>query len=638
MQTLLDTLKRRWTWWALPLLMGGVVMVRGASELQPIVKPVEIAEDADAAESDARSIVQKAGIVVQENDAVVAGEPVEAAETSKEVKIRPKPVFMQRGIGSYLAARMAARQRDVMDAAHYYTQAIKDNPQDMILKRDAVRAFLLAGDVTQASSVAQELVKAGDKSQIAFMLDMIESVKVGKTEQARKAMEQLEPVGLLSLTKPLFSAWLEIARTKTVPKIAVNSKLRQTSFFDGFVHAQKALMYDMLGQDEAARDYYAKAVQDPKELSYRMLQCYMDFLIRHEQLDKAKTAFQAWLLVNPENVLVQGMPVERVIADMHAPVSSGTAAQRPVMTVSDGVAELMFATANMLYGGEDGGVETLLYLRLALFLRPDFPHAQLLLANVLEDMQKPQQALDVYESIAKDVVVLRRAAIRRAFVLDAMDRGDEALDVLDALAKEYPQSTDIYVTKGDVLRKHDRFADAAQSYTQAIAAAGKIEEQHWPLFYVRGISYERSNDWALAEKDLRKALALSPDQPDVLNYLGYSLLLQGQNLVEAKEMLGRAVTDRPDDPHILDSMGWAHYVSGEYKQAVELLEQAAELMPGDATVNDHLGDALWRVGRKTEAKFQWQRALTFNPEPEVKDLIERKIEEGLPVITPQAKR
>ena len=158
---------------------------------------------------------------------------------------------------------------------------------------------------------------------------------------------------------------------------------------------------------------------------------------------------------------------------------------------------------------------------------------------------------------------------------------------------------------------------------------GKLDKRHWTILYSRGISLERSKNWKRAEKDFKTALGLSPDQPYVLNYLGYSWVDQGVNLADARKMIERAVKLRPNDGYIVDSLGWAFYRLKKYEAAVKQLERATELRPQDPTINDHLGDAYWRVGRFMEAKFQWQRALNLKPEADQVLLIEKKLKLGL---------
>ena len=155
---------------------------------------------------------------------------------------------------------------------------------------------------------------------------------------------------------------------------------------------------------------------------------------------------------------------------------------------------------------------------------------------------------------------------------------------------------------GNVLRGHKKFAECADVYSKAIAIIGKPTKANWVIFYFRGICYERSKQWPKAEADLKKALELFPDQPQVLNYLGYSWIDQGINLDQGMAMIKKAVQQRPDDGYIVDSLGWAYFRLGNYEDAVTQLERAIALKPEDPTINDHLGDAYWRVGRKARGQ------------------------------------
>lgn len=618
---------KNWKWWVLAALIAAI---------STSYKDTEI--DSGERSGGANSV------------AVAEGENAEGGEldvAEKEPSVKMKPEIMQRGIGSYLSARIAMRQRDIVTASSYFSDMLKDNAHSAILKRDAVRVYLLAGEMDKAKLIAEELLASGENNQIAYLLAMVDAVKENKMDKAMDALTKLQTEGVLGLTKPLLDAWIQVGQNKDVPKIAVNGKIRNLAALEGFMQLQKAYMYESLNKGELAREYYEKSSGEVKELPFYALRRYVTFLLRENHEDEAKQLLGKWLEANPENTLVQGIAEDVLLTDMREAKASSVAKDADVKNITaDGMADLMFATASLLYGAEDARDETQLYLRMALYLRPKFPHAQLLMANVLEDAQMYEAANQAYKDIEHDVVAKRRAAVRRAFVLDAQDKMDEGVALLDGLAKTYSDSVDVFITKGDILRKRDKFAEAAKAYSRAIAVTKKIGDIHWPLFYVRGISYERSGMWIMAEKDLRKALELYPNQPDVLNYLGYSLLIQGAKLKEAKEMLAKAVEDRPEDAHILDSMGWAHYLLGENMQAVETLEKAAQLMPGDATVNDHLGDALWSIGRKTEARFQWERALTFNPEEDMRTNIQRKLKDGLPVpkqaanveLKPQAQR
>jgi Flp pilus assembly protein TadD len=166
---------------------------------------------------------------------------------------------------------------------------------------------------------------------------------------------------------------------------------------------------------------------------------------------------------------------------------------------------------------------------------------------------------------------------------------------------------------------------------------GTITAEYWNLAFARGMVYERLKQWDKAEADLQTALNFQPDQPYILNYLGYSWADQGINLDKAAEMIEKAVRLRPEDGAIVDSLGWVYYRMGQYDKAVKTLERAIELDPTEPEINDHLGDAYWKVGRKSEARFQWKRALSFSKDDIKNASIQQKIDFGLPVTQAESK-
>ncbi len=285
---------------------------------------------------------------------------------------------------------------------------------------------------------------------------------------------------------------------------------------------------------------------------------------------------------------------------------------------------------------QERDVEAMKLARAATFAAPDDAEAWLLGARIALAQDNPAEALRVLDLAPASGPLALSAGLVRATALEDEDRFDDAVALLEDMATREPTRPDALVALGDVLRGRERFAEAEQAYTRAIDRLPKIESRHWRLFYARGIAYERTKRWPQAEADLKRALELEPDQPFVLNYLGYSWVDQGLHLDEAKAMLNRAVELRPDDGFIVDSLGWAYFRLGEHDKAVTYLERAVELQPGDPVLNDHLGDAYWRVGRTREAKFQWQRALTFEPDADAVPLIKDKLARGLTDAQPAA--
>lgn len=534
------------------------------------------------------------------------------------------PELKQGEVGSYLAGRYARQRGDADAASYYFSHSLANDPYDENLMKQAVRTHVLAGRVEDAAHIAGNLSALYDGTQVSHLVLLAHSMRNNDFATARKELLAMEGFGLFSVIQPVLEGWVSFAESGTVKPIVLNEHIKQLMVFDPFITFQNALLFDVAGNVGEAQKYYEAATQDISGMSYRNLLTMMDFYRRYGHEEKARALFDRYVVENRTTQVVEGETYETVIKDLQR------ADGKPfIASAVEGLAEELFAVAGMLYG-ENVTAETQLYLRLALYLRPDMAEGQLMLGSILEEEGTPQKALAFYDAIADTGPLNRRAQIRKAFILAEMNRSGEALKLLEGLTEKYPQSADVRITQGDVYRKESQFSKAVESYSAALEIKGeKLEEYHWPILYARGISYERDGEWDKAENDFKAALALYPDQPDVLNYLGYSWLMKGTNLEQAKQMLEQAVAERPEDAHIVDSMGWALYKLGDYKGALEYLEQAVDLMPSDPVVNDHYGDALWRNGRHTEARFQWDRALFFKPEDVDRERIEAKLKSGL---------
>jgi tetratricopeptide (TPR) repeat protein len=252
-----------------------------------------------------------------------------------------------------------------------------------------------------------------------------------------------------------------------------------------------------------------------------------------------------------------------------------------------------------------------------------------MVAGLYEQFQMVPKAVEALNKIGKNSPLYWQARLRVAALDAQQEKFEQAVARLKTLVAEKPDRIDAALTLADLLRGKEKYSDAVQAYDTAIMRIRNLEERHWSVFFGRGIVLERTKQWPKAEVDMKKALELSPEQPHVLNYLGYSWIDQGLHLEEGMKMLQRATELRPDDGAITDSVGWAFYRVGQYDKAVEWLERAAEQKGDDATIIEHLGDAYWHVGRKREARFQWERALNQKPDKDRLPVIKDKLENGL---------
>jgi Flp pilus assembly protein TadD len=254
----------------------------------------------------------------------------------------------------------------------------------------------------------------------------------------------------------------------------------------------------------------------------------------------------------------------------------------------------------------------------------------MMIGDILSQRGLHADALAQYRTVGGDAALQWTARLRSASVLERMGRGDEAASLLDAMAAERPDRSDALVELGDVHRGAERYEQAIAAYGDALTRIGTPQARHWVILYARAMTYDKLKRWEEAERDLLRANELSPDQPLLLNYLGYSWIDRGVNLERGKAMIQRAVELKPTDGYIIDSLGWALYRMGDFSGAVTNLERAVELKPLDPTINDHLGDAYWQVGREAEARFQWRRALLHAEDGELTAAVNGKLENGLP--------
>ena len=315
--------------------------------------------------------------------------------------------------------------------------------------------------------------------------------------------------------------------------------------------------------------------------------------------------------------------------DLKAKVEGSQKVPLMISSADEGLAEVFYGLGEALTG--EGGVSLgTIYLQLALYAKPDHAFALAALANAEETGKRYDDAIETYEKIPKGSALQNAIEIRKAFNLNSLDKVDEAKAILESLAKREPKDVRPLEALGNIMRARKKYPEAVGYFSRAIDVIGKPDQRHWGYYYARGTAYERMKNWPAAENDLKKALALAPEQALVLNYLGYSWIDQNKNMKEGMKLIEKAVQLKPDDGYIVDSLGWAHYKQGNYKESVRYLERAVEIKPEDPTLNDHLGDAFWQVGREREAKFQWAQALSLSPEPEDAEKIRAKVERGLP--------
>jgi len=521
--------------------------------------------------------------------------------------------------GSYLAARHAGIERDSATAAAYYLNVLKADPRNPELLNRTFLSVLGEGDVEEAAKLGERLLQLDRTDRIARLVIGVRALKQKQYGPARQNFGQSVRGPVTDITAALLSGWALAGAGDTKLAIETLDRLAGPEWYPIFKDLHAGLIFDLAGNKKEAGKRYERAYKaDPGAL--RTVEAYGHWLTRNGGKEEALRIYGEFAKSVPDHPLV-AQEVKEITDGDKLPSLAETAQQ--------GGAEALYGLGASIgrHGGED---LALIYLQLALYLEPNHVMALLSLADLYENLKKPDLAIKVYDRIPASSPLHRNAEIQIASDLDQLDRSDEARKRLERLIAERPNDTEAIIALGNVLRGRKDFADCADIYGKAIATLAHPEAANWVLFYFRGICYERAKQWPNAEADLKKALELKPDQPLVLNYLGYSWVDQGVHMEDGMDMIRRAVEQRPDDGYIVDSLGWAYFRIGNYEEAVKNLERAVELKPDDPTINDHLGDAYWRVGRTLEAHFQWSHAKDLNPDKEDLPKIEEKLKAGLP--------
>jgi tetratricopeptide (TPR) repeat protein len=520
--------------------------------------------------------------------------------------------------GTYLAARTADVEKDVASAARFYRAALKADPDNLFLLERALVLSAGAGNVDDAIGFARRLREKQPSNSPARLVLAVEQVRLG---QYSAAVEELGDTGagvLADLTNALVSAWARFGEGEVDSAISGLQALKGEDWYESFKLLHSGYIALAAGRTDEAVKYLGDARErDPNAV--RITEAYARALAIAGRTKEATDALNAFLVNYPDNALAVA-----ALDDIQSGRAHVAALANPVEGAAEALAGIGAAV------GQEGGTEVaFLYLRLALYLDPNIAGglAALSLGNLFDTNDQSEAAIAAYESISPEAPFHALGQLRAALALDRLDRTDEAEKAFKQAIAGNPDDVQSYISYGNMLRGRERFAEAAKVYEEAIGKIASPGPADWSLFYFRGIAYERTKQWPKAEADFKKALELSPDQPLVLNYLGYSWVDMGRNLEEAMAMIQKAVELRPNDGYIVDSLGWAHYRLGQYDKAVEELERAIGLKPDDPVINDHLGDAYWKTGRKLEAQFQWRHARDFGAEGEALELILRKIAE-----------
>jgi tetratricopeptide (TPR) repeat protein len=529
--------------------------------------------------------------------------------------------------GNYLAARQANLERDADAAATYYRAVLRSDQRNPDLLKQTFYSVLADGEIEEAARLAERLLQIdkANRSQdqeVAHLVLGVRSLKLKQFKDAKAHFAQAVHGPINDLMGTLLTAWSAYGANDAKGAVDTIDKLTGPEWYGIFKDMHAGIILDLSGNKKDALKRLEHAYKlDPTAL--RIMQAYANFESRNGARDEALKAYEEF---------DKQLPHYPLAVDALAQLRKDEPLQRIVDSPAAGAAEALYGLGAALGRREEElslANRGLAYLQLALYLEPSQPLALLALADLYEAMKKPELAIKIYERIPASSPLRRNAEIQLGIDLDILDRTDEAKKHLEKLIAAKPDDMEAILALGNIERERKQFGACADAYGKAIGLLSSPVKANWTMFYFRGICFERNKEWPKAEAAFKRALDLYPDQPHVLNYLGYSWIDQGIHLDEGMDMIKRSVEQRPDDGYIVDSLGWAYYRLGNYDEAVKNLEKAVELKPVDPTINDHLGDVYWKVDRTLEAKFQWSHARDLKPESDELSKIEEKLKVGL---------
>ena len=535
-------------------------------------------------------------------------------------------------LGSYMAGRLARSHHDTTSAATFYRRALERDPFDPQVVEHSFMAEAGEGNFARATALAKRVLTNQPTHRLAHMWLATAALKERQFGAANEHLIKSAgggPIG--DLTATLARSWVRLAEGNSAGALDILRNFRIAEGAQNYVRYHRALVSDLAGRRaDASREYEAVFRQDSR--TPRLALAYAQHAASGGDVKLARTVIKDHL----EKVGGEPQPMVRALQSQ---LQGNEVVRLLIESPEQGYAEVFYGLGEAL--ASEGGVNLAsIYLQISLMLRSDAAFTLAALANVHELTKRYDAAITTYNRIPPNTPLQDAIEIRKAVNLNLQEKVDEAKVLLEKLARKSPDDVLPLVTLGDIMRSHKRYQEAIDYYNRVIALTPRPEAKHWTYWYARGTSHERLKNWPAAEVDLQRALQLSPDQPLVLNYLGYSWIDQNRNLKQGMAMIEKAVAAKPDDGYIVDSLGWAHYRLGNYREAVRHLERAVELRPEDPVLNDHLGDALWKVGREREARFQWDQALSLKPEPEDEVKIKQKLQNGLPraAAAPSAKK
>ena len=520
--------------------------------------------------------------------------------------------------GGYLAGRHALSTKDFDAASTYLSRAIEDDLENPELLNGLISVQVSLGDIGAAKISSDNLDLLGVQTQLSNMVKIAIQLRNRDFDNAKQQIENEQ--GINPLLDKIVTGWAFADEGNFEDAETIFDEIGKGSSLAQFSQMQKASMLAAYGRYESALNTIENLEKNPNRISIDARALKVQLLLKLDNKEEATEYFS--------KIFGDGVNSDAANLRMQVEDHPNAYSIEESLSLEAGIAYAFYAIADILKDDADPNT-ALLYVRLAQHLNENSQKAILLAADLLEQMGQYDLAVAEYAKISPSSSYFLSSELGRVGALRDGGKTEAALEVLYYLSREFSDIGIVHNSLGDFLRREERYSEAKIAYDRAVDIYRENNNVSWVVLYARGITHERLQEWDKAEADFRNALTINPDQANVLNYLGYSLIDRGEKLDEAMTMIEKAVSLQPESGYIVDSLAWGLFKLGQYETAIPHMEKAAELMPVDPIVTDHLGDLYWAVGRQLEAKFQWRRALSFDPELKDATRIREKLRIGL---------
>ena len=520
--------------------------------------------------------------------------------------------------GGYLAGRHALSAKDFDAASTYLSRAIEDDLENPELLNGLISVQVSLGDIGAAKISSDNLDLLGVQTQLSNMVKIAIQLRNRDFDNAKQQIENEQ--GINPLLDKIVTGWAFADEGNFENAETIFDEIGKGSSLAQFSQMQKASMLAAYGRYESALNTIENLEKNSNRISIDARALKVQLLLKLDNKEEATEYFS--------KIFGDGVNSDAANLRMQVEDHPNAYSIEESLSLEAGIAYAFYAIADILKDDADPNT-ALLYVRLAQYLNENSQKAILLAADLLEQMGQYDLAVEEYAKISPSSSYFLSSELGRVGALRDGGKTEAALEVLYYLSREFSDIGIVHNSLGDFLRREERYSEAKIAYDRAVDIYRENNNVSWVVLYARGITHERLQEWDKAESDFRNALTINPDQANVLNYLGYSLIDRGEKLDEAMTMIEKAVSLQPESGYIVDSLAWGLFKLGQYETAIPHMEKAAELMPVDPIVTDHLGDLYWAVGRQLEAKFQWRRALSFDPELKDATRIREKLRIGL---------